>query len=365
MSEVVYSTPEDSHTIELRLCSGVEFFQELANDISTTSAGDRIAILTMSFEPDEPLVAEVVNQLLLSADRGTEIAIGIDAYTFLVDDSTKSIGPLLLPMPIRQSAFKRRRQAVDQLTSKDSVMCSVVNKPNHKLTNPYAGRNHIKLAIINNKIKIGGPNFHKSDRADMVVEFEDSDTADKLYELAIDIIRTGNTAEVLGEQDRAWPIDSKTKIMIDSGVRKQSLILDTALRIIEDAQEDVVGSFQFFPSGSVADSLIRAHNRSVGVHFTHNYPLERGLLLGSVEYLTRLNQKHRMPKSFFSDQAPRGTTVHGSAIANEESAIVGGHNLVERGVKFGTPELAVFRRDPDFAHQVGRFIFSQIEPART
>lgn len=364
MRERGHPTSEDADTVELSLFSGVEFFKHLSSDISRTSAGDRVAILTMSFEPDEPLVAEVINQLLLAADRGTNIAFGVDAYTFLIDDSSKSIGPLLLPIPIRQAAFKRRRRAIDQLAGKDSIACSIVNKPGRMLTNPYAGRSHIKIAIVNNKVKIGGPNFHKSDRPDISVEFEDSETADKLYELTKQIIEEGNTAEVLGEHDQIWPIDSKTKIMIDSGVRNQSLILDTALQIIEDAQKKVVGSFQFFPNGVVADSLIRTHKRGVNVSFTHNHPIERGLLLGSVEYLTRVSQKRRMPKSFFSGQAPRGTTVHGSAIASEHSAIVGGHNLVERGVKFGTPELVVCRREPSFAHRVGEFIFSQVEPTQ-
>lgn len=362
MTETAYLTPETADISELKLYSGIEFFEQLAIDVSRTKAGDRVAILTMSFEPDEPLVAKVIDELHLAADRDVEIAFGVDAYTFLVDDSSKSIGPLLVRhMPFRQATFNRRQEAIDRLASKPSVDCTIVNSPSRQLTNPYAGRSHIKTAVVNDKAYIGGPNFHKSDRADLVVGLEDPETADRLYTMTRHIVETGKTDEVLGVQDWAWQIDGATKVIVDAGRRKQSLIRDMALRVIENAQESVIGSFQFFPNGELADSLIRAHNRQVKVRFAHNRPLERGVLLGSVEYLTMMRQKRRMPEAFFADQAPRGMTMHGSAITNEQSAMVGSHNFVQRGVGFGTPELVLSRDSPAFAREVGNFILSQIQ----
>jgi hypothetical protein len=78
-----------------------------------------------------------------------------------------------------------------------------------------------------------------------------------------------------------------------------------------------------------------------------------------------LAQKRRMPKDFFVDQTPKGTPVmHSKAVASEKSAMVGSHNYVERGVKFGTPELVLLRDDPNFAQQVGNFILNQVQKAK-
>lgn len=361
MTESSRLTAEGARTTELELYSGIEFFERLAGDISETSSGDRVVILTMSFGPGEPLVANIIDELHASADRGTDIVIGVDAYALMADGDSRATGPLLFPMPFGQASFIRRRREIDRLAGRDSVRCSIINRPSRYLTNPFAGRSHIKLAIVNDKVKIGGPNFHKSDRDDIVVEFENPETADMLYELARCIVETGSTDEALDGQDQAWPMDGKTTIMIDAGMRNQSLIFETALQIIEDARKSIIGSFQFFPNGKTADSFIRAYNRDIRTRLIHNHPFSGGKLLGGVEYLAMLRQKSRMPSALFADQVPRGRTMHGSAIASETAVVVGSHNLVERGVKFGTAELAILSRDPDFAHQVGNFILSQVQ----
>jgi len=46
-------------------------------------------------------------------------------------------------------------------------------------------------------------------------------------------------------------------------------------------------------------------------------------------------------------------------MANEKAAIVGSHNFVELGVKYGTPEIALRREDPDFARAVGSLLARQ------
>ena len=44
-----------------------------------------------------------------------------------------------------------------------------------------------KLAVVNDRVYIGGPSFEGADRKDMAVVMEDKSTADWLYRLAVNI----------------------------------------------------------------------------------------------------------------------------------------------------------------------------------
>jgi len=74
----------------------------------------------------------------------------------------------------------------------------------------------------------------------------------------------------------------------------------------------------------------------------------------------KLKQSGILPKSLLESSLPRHAEfIHSKAMANEKAAIVGSHNFVELGVKYGTPEIALRREDPDFARAVGSLLARQ------
>lgn len=362
MTETVAdTTTEAAPHKDLEIYSSEQYFHALARDIADTKSGDRVAIMTMSFEPSEPLVQGVLEEFKAAGERGVEVAIGVDAFTFLVNDDKKSMGPLWLPMPFGQATYKKRIETLEDITKGPNASYSVINKPNHLFSNPFAGRSHLKLGLVNDKVYIGGPNFHKSERTDMVVGLEDPEVADWLYSLSQRIISAGRTDTVLGSEDQDVEIDSDTRILIDAGRPHQSAILDEALSLIDNANDSLIASFQYFPTGIVSEHLAAASKRGVEVRPFHNHPSVHSTLVGFHERLAMLKQVVSLPGEFFKDQLPKGANVlHSKAIASDNSAMVGSHNNVYHGVKYGTPEIALLRHDAEFAHQVGGLIIEQV-----
>lgn len=361
MSELVVSTaPEQQPLKEVEVLTGKEFFDNLAEDLSVTGRGSQVAVLTMDFEPSEPLVKPVIDELAAAADRGTEVKLGVDAFAFLVDDGKKSVGPMFLPLPFSQNNYRERQQVLERLAQKPTVSCSVINRPERLLKNPFSGRSHIKLAVVDDKVYLGGPNFHKTERADMVISLEDGELAEWLYSLSSQIVSAGKTSEVLGEEDIDLDLDSKTRILIDSGKPGQSLIMDKAIQLVDEASSRIYGSFQFLPSGQLAERMAEADSRGTIVKPFHNDPARYNLALGIHERLVRAKQSTGMPKSFFNHRLPREADIlHSKALASEKAAIVGSHNFVDLGIKYGTPEIALLREDASFALAVGSLLVQQ------
>jgi phosphatidylserine/phosphatidylglycerophosphate/cardiolipin synthase-like enzyme len=360
MSELAVSTTPEQALTQVEILSGTEFFKSLAADLCSTGPDSRVAILTMDFEPSEPLVKPVVEELAAAADRQVEISLGVDAFAFLIDDGKKTVGPMFLPLPFGQENYRKRRAALASLAQKPTVNVSVLNQPDKRLKNPFSGRSHIKTAVVDDKVYLGGPNFHKTERADMVVSLEDAELADWLCELSSRIVRAGSTSEVLGGQDIDLQLDDKTRVLVDSGKPGQSLILDEAMRLIDDANERLYASFQFLPSGQLAERLGDADARGVTVRPFYNHPAQYNLALNLHERFVKLRQSGILPKTLLQSSLPRhAEIIHSKAMASEKAAIVGSHNFVELGVKYGTPEIALRREDPAFALAVGSCLARQ------
>jgi hypothetical protein len=51
--------------------------------------------------------------------------------------------------------------------------------------------------------------------------------------------------------------------------------------------------------------------------------------------------------------------MHLKGLASEKQAMAGSHNYIERGIRGGTAELVLRRRDSVFARQVGDFMLKQ------
>lgn len=354
MTETLH-TNTSSLPVDLHLHTGTGYFNSLNHAISKTTDGDRIAIATMGFDPDEPLSTKIVAQLHQASDRSVDVAFGVDAFALL---ETSAIGALAFPKRSYSSeTAKRRITSLAQLASHNTSRYSIVNMPTSSVTNLFAGRSHMKLAVVNDQAYLGGPSFQGCDRLDMVVGINDKKTADWLYALTTAIIDTGDTSAVLGQTDQEVPIDKETTILIDAGKPRQSRILAEAMEIVDNANEQITVSSQFLPTGELGRKLTMAIKRGVDVHIAYNHPSKFDRM-NLAHYAILAREKLRKPPRFFHNQVPIDKPpLHAKAIANESIGLVGSHNLVEAGVRFGTPEIALRRQDPLFAQAVRNLLF--------
>lgn len=331
-----------------------EYFQEITHRIAQTKAGDRVALMTMSFDPTEQRISDVMQQLYAAAERGVHTQLNIDAYCFLITNKVLPTSALLFdfrPEKLANPDFKVRYQALEKLRDCGGVT-GITNVPTRRLANPFGGRSHIKFTVINDSVYIGGCNLGHSIQIDLMVRADDQGTSNWVYDFMQNSKQASNIDTMLHGTDEAHAIDETTKLLIDAGRPGQSLIFDEALQLIDQAKQWIFITCQYFPGNATAQHLLAAHQRGVSVTiFFGNNAHHKGLRWP--HEFAELRDRTKYPKMFFNHRIDkRSIRLHAKVLATEQGAMVGSHNYVTQGVRFGTAESTLYRRGPDFALQI-------------
>ncbi|HUS26008.1 MAG TPA: phospholipase D-like domain-containing protein [Nevskiaceae bacterium] len=343
-------------TDDFTIYSKPDYFASLLKRISTCKKGDRIAIATMDFNADNPAVQEVVEALCQAAASGASVLLLVDSFIFLTSGKLGSIGPMWFAANAKGKQwplYRRRLEALQRLEAAGGQYV-VTNPPGKRFSKPFIGRSHMKFAVINDYVMVGGCNLTNPQLIDMMIGWRDAHTANTLYGLATGAAHRPTIRTLLHDRDQSHLIDTKTNVLIDAGRPKQSIILDQALQLIDNAQKWLVITCQFFPGGLTGKHLIAARERGVTVTvvFTHpNRHWEPGGPLGvAAQHLNVWRERTRVPRALFAHGlSSHEPFVHAKVIATEQGAIIGSHNYVQAGVLFGTAEIALARYDPAFA----------------
>ncbi len=329
----------------------LEYYARLIEHIKQTKSGDRIAIATLAFEPSEIHINQVMEALCAAAQRGVAVRCIVDAISFTLVKG-RIPGPLLYGKKIDILAlplYARKRAALEKLAACGGEY-TVTNPPRRLFSNPFANRSHIKFAVINNEVYTGGCNLKEADRSDIMVQWQDNNVADWLIEFAANVHEKNNVRRVLKNTDTAMPVDKQTQLLIDAGVKNQSLIFRHALQLIDDAQEYIVMTCQYFPNDVTAKKLSQAIKRGVDVRLIYNHPSKHSFPLSWLHYAVKyIEQRKYQPALFKNELSKRRNYMHAKLLVSEKACIVGSHNYVRAGVRFGTAEIALTSSDPVFA----------------
>lgn len=341
-----------------------DYFKEITRCIANTGRGDQVLLTSMTFEPSEPLVQEVMRQLILAAKRGANVHLIIDAHTFMLTKLNKPLGPMYWRRDIFKARFPRRFhekiQWLEELRQAGGNY-EIINRPTTWPTVPIAGRSHIKTTIINDDMFIGGCNLGHTGQIDYMVRVRDTKAVTWVRELIADVLKRKSTWLALGQQDRKLAVDELTALFVDAGVVGQSLILEEALRLIDETNGWIVITCQFLPGGVTGQHLAQAQSRGVRVYSVFNHLSKQDKISLPAHYFIRQREKLRQPKSLFAGELPRKhQRLHAKLIATEKGAMIGSHNYVSTGVRLGTAEIALLRYDPAFARQAISILLPQL-----
>ena len=330
-----------------------EYRQELIRRIKATKRGDRLLLMSMSFEPTEPEIAAIIHELELAASRGVNVSLAVDAHSFLLGPSG-SIGPLLgrKQLPKRVAPHFRNKLAImERINSHPTGEANIINLPTRRLQLPVSGRSHIKAAIINNHIFIGGCNLQVGNRADLMISWESAPDATKLHTTLQEVIRGKHAGRVLAGIDRRFTAaDGAAQLFIDSGIRGQSVIMQEALKLIDEAQDWLVITCQYFPNSITARHLSLAAMRGVKVEVVYTHPHHQGRIGGLGQQVSILRERTRVPKSLFAHALDKKDPfLHAKLIASDAGMMIGSHNYVQAGVMLGTAEIALKIPDSELA----------------
>lgn len=321
--------------------------------------GDRLLVATMGFEPFEPAVRELVAALAGAARRGARVTLSVDACDFIMLGRARP-GPLWFhgDWPKRLDRATRERLALGQSIREAGGTFAITNQPHRAYANPFAGRSHIKAAIVNDEVCVGGANLDEAERIDSMVSWRDAATADWLYALLQREADLQSSGQAFGGQDQQHAVDAHTTLFIDAGVRGQSVIFEHALALIDNAKERLFLSCQFFPHSVTAQHLAAAVRRGVRVNLIYNRPRKHGAQAPAQQAAI---WSERIHGRFLPGMLPADVPfLHAKVLASESAALIGSHNYVMDGVRFGTAEIALLRGDdPAFGRAAVRTIIDQ------
>ena len=327
-----------------------EFFSQLTESVSHSSDGEQIALSTMSYEPAEPVTARLIQELAQASLRGSNVNLAIDFYARMFHG--KRIGPFAFNRAPSTPSLERIDRSVDKLLE-SGVNFSFINPPQKPVSLIIAGRSHLKVNVVGDRVFLGGPNLHGTDRADLVVDFIDQPSADFLVELVREIIAKGNTKDVLGTSDQVFRLDQQVQMILDCGAKGVSATYEIANEMIDSANERIVFGSQFLPDANLLKKIIKGlkrgtevtvigndsscHDQMRFVHALRDAPKKRALPKQNVVYATNATT----PK------------FHAKGLVCDNKALVGTHNLNSIGVRLGTPEISLVIDDRAFATKLG------------
>jgi phosphatidylserine/phosphatidylglycerophosphate/cardiolipin synthase-like enzyme len=307
-------------------------------------------------------VADLMEAMVSAAKRGVQVRAIIDAHCLMVDDFRP--GPLWLwanPKPEQyHGSFKAIREALQDLRQAGGTY-SIANHPAKRFSNPYAGRSHIKLALVNNLIFLGGCNFQHPEQPDIMVSWSDYATADWLRVLAGRIADAPSALLSMEGKDVEHRVADNATIFVDASLPKQSVILRQAYQLIDEAQESLAITCQYFPGGETAQRLLAAHRRGVKVRIYYSPPVAHGFQAPAHWFYNHL-ERRKLPPEFFAHEMPsESPKLHAKILLSEKSVMIGSHNYVQAGVNLGTAEIALrVDGDTDLNKRVTQHIFTLV-----
>lgn len=337
-----------------------EYYEQLTHDIMATKAGDRVALATMAFLPHSSIAKPLIEALAEAARRGVTTSLQVDSYIFMIG-SQRIPGPLFwsaTPLSTGRSMAPlfRKKWNVVQLLRDAGVTVTITNPPHQRYTSPFAGRSHIKYSVVNNTVYLGGCNIGQ-EHLDVMVRFESRQTADWIITLNNQRQIQPQTRQAWGDADFVRRVDHASSIIIDAGVKNQSAIYDEALAIIDRAKEWVVITCQYFPHSITGQHLKRAHERGVKIYPIFNHYSSHKVPHTLLQWSVTRRERQRLPTTFFDNELPpHSRYLHAKILATDQEVLVGSHNYVPAGVRFGTAEIALHTTNPHLSKACARLI---------
>lgn len=271
-----------------------------------------------------------------ASQRGLDARLNIDTYTLAYERTND------------KAMFAKLQRADVRLTFTNIPRVF----PEKLLT--QLGRNHIKMVIVDDAAYVGGLNFNDKNfrSGDFMVKITDP----KMVETLVDVFHKVNYQRPQEDYEVAFP--DGTKMLVDAGKRGESLILDTAVQLINNAEGTVRTTTLLAPDGKLLDTLYKAHQGGIIVEAITSDPRRINDIFGLVNLgnhaLMQLKKKIVPMRSSLGDLHAKSLLVD-AELAACAVALFGSHNLSARGVQMGTGEIAVVSRNPRLIANLRRF----------
>jgi cardiolipin synthase len=323
----------------MKLVSPQEYVAQAAELVR--HAKNRVYLISMVMA-DHPNTNELFTEIKLAAQRGVQVYVAADIFTF------GEVNGTFLPLRYYSPSSKDTNTMVKVL-KKAGVKFYWLGRTRLTIFN---GRTHSKWCVIDDtSFCFGGVNLYDGgiDNVDYMFRVEDGKLADRLVEEQRRIYRSerrsGNYPSVAVEQ-------TDKKILIDGGIIGQSIIYRRACELAEEAKHIVFVS-QYCPTGKLARILKYKrvklyYNKASNTHGLNKFVISLSQFVSGLQ--TSYKKKRYLHAKFIIFTMEDGT----------KRAITGSHNFAYTGVLLGTRELALETADPAIISQLEDFIDKKI-----
>ncbi len=324
-----------------------EYLEDLIFQTSKLKKGDQLYLMTMAFDQESHLIAKLMREIVEALKRRVDVVLLIDAYEYLRLGADKKVGPLIygrkLDGILSGKSYKKLNDSLEKIKNLGAKV-EIINKPHKLFSSAFRGRSHIKLAILKSQTYIGGVNLIDDDHEDYMLKLSDKMLSSYLKQL-IDQIRTAKNIKSAIQTDIVKYF-KPGKLLIDRGDKRYSVILGNASELIDSANSEVLFTCQFFPDRAILKSLINASKRGVTTTLVFNHHSKHFFPLSVVQLLMYRYYKLFGSKSLiFARRAKDEIFLHSKILIADNNLVIGSHNMVGAGVRYGTAEVAILCND--------------------
>lgn len=320
-----------------------EYLSDLIERIN--HAAERIAIVTTIFHNDSELMEQFVQALCGAAERGVNVSLCVDSYTYLEPN-----GPWRHILKDQSSQAYRAIRTERRLKAAGVTFRWLGRHANFGVM----GRTHTKWSIVDNTVySFGGVNLYNMgiENTDYMFRLVNTALADEMmkrHKLLISADRGKHAGK-----NRTFNISSKNKIIFDGGIPFHSQIYNRAIQLTKQADKILFVS-QYCPMGKLARAL---REKDSALYFNHweaasalnTLVIKTGMR--SSKFETKYEREPYLHAKFMIFTMPNGSKV----------ALTGSHNFQGGGVVLGTRELCLETTSPQIISELETFFDEHVK----
>lgn len=315
---------------------------------SVLAARRRVIVQGMSMTYDDE-TSPLFDLLVEKAPQIDDVMLLPDAYSLRFSDAHKRINPF----GEKARAIRRFVRYTDTLTDEGGKV-RFTNPYGHLQANPYAGRNHMKFVVVDDELyDFSGVDWKTNGfrYIDSMLFCESAPLANNLAALAMRSYITGRLDTGI---DLPQKIDATSRAITDTGMPGRSAIYDHA--VLQLAASDVTGiTFlsQMRPTGRMERVLLdKQHALGPDSVRVFSNAANRLVLPARVTEMAKRALSDLAVEQLDTEYYLHEKLVLVTYDLRPPLVIKGSHNLLERGVRYGTQDRMLFTTEPGLTGQV-------------
>jgi phosphatidylserine/phosphatidylglycerophosphate/cardiolipin synthase-like enzyme len=320
---------------------------------AASCAKQRVWLKVMTYNEDGFFPQTMTDALAEAARRGLDARFQFDSSIGAAPNGPATLRPALprrfwgeeTKAKLNKTLLKLREMEAEGVETVPTNLLNPISR-----TFPLVGRDHIKMAIVDDTAWVMGMNLTQDHLIHPGVAYETNEP--HIVGALENVFKSVNQKRESGNYEA--DCTPGCKLIVDRGNIGSSLIYDRAVDLVKKGSDKFTLAAQLLPQGRMLKELIEAAKMGSEVFVItsgknngrHNkYPYKVGLDLFR-QQTDRLPNIHLVHSYGY---------LHVKVLHSEEEAIIGSHNFSSLGVMLGTREASLQVSTPNCAKNIRNF----------